>query len=172
LVCDPAIVAEVERLLAEGKLSQRAIARRLAGQISRGTIQKIAKGERRVMTGLTAAGAHRFGFHGAAERCPRCRRLFYKPLAGWPCQECRAMALASRSSRLRRRRIPASWERQSDLELRLTPEQQERRKEVRDRSVCEMPDPETPDPIEGGEADDDLLDLDDLDGPPADLSEF
>lgn len=44
---DAAIVKQVKRLLAEDKLSQRAIARRLAGRIAPTSVNRIATGKRR-----------------------------------------------------------------------------------------------------------------------------
>lgn len=77
----PGVVAEVERLLAEGRLSQRQIARRTG--ISRGSVSAIASGRRRTRvdrTGRPPGGYAR----GKPVRCPGCGALVQMPcLACW-----------------------------------------------------------------------------------------
>ena len=103
-VISPAIAEQVERLLAEGKLSQRRIALRLG--ISRGSVDAIAGGR--------WAGPARGSEDdeelpaGPAVRCPGCGGLVYPP-----CRLCRVRALQRRErarAALRRRfqRPPAS----------------------------------------------------------------
>jgi hypothetical protein len=106
----PALVAEVERLLAEGKLSQRAIAR--LTRISRGTIGCIAAGRRPDYEILAAADDEEQPA-GPPQRCPGCGGLVYMP-----CRLCRVRNLHANHPRSRlesRHAEPALWPR---LELR------------------------------------------------------
>ncbi len=88
-----AVVQEIRRLLAEGRLSQRKIAR-LTG-VSRGTISAIASGKRpdyqqlrRARQGEPLEPAE------PPERCPGCGGMVYQP-----CRYCRARSLAARLPR-------------------------------------------------------------------------
>jgi transcriptional regulator with XRE-family HTH domain len=70
-------VKEVERLLAEGNLSQRKIARLL--RVSRATVSAIAAGRRPDYEAQLAARASEFEPLGPIERCPGCGGMVYTP---------------------------------------------------------------------------------------------
>lgn len=77
----PAVVVEVRRLLAEGQLSQRQIARRTG--ISRGTVAAIASGRRRPRYPPSPTSPGGFP-RGKPVRCPGCGALVQMPcLACW-----------------------------------------------------------------------------------------
>jgi hypothetical protein len=61
---DDGLILEVIRLLEQERLSKREVSRRLAGRVSRSSIQNIAAGRYRLRT---------------AVRCPSCRTLNYGP---------------------------------------------------------------------------------------------
>jgi len=89
----PAVVQEVRRLLAKGRLSQRKIAR-LTG-ISRGTVGAIAAGKRPDHGLLGRAAKDEFAAPtGPLQRCPGCGGMVYMP-----CRLCRTRALKARSSK-------------------------------------------------------------------------
>lgn len=89
----PAVVQEVRRLLAEGKLSQRKIAG-LTG-ISRGTVGAIAAGKRPDHESLGRAAEDVFPEPaGPLQRCPGCGGMVYMP-----CRLCHARALKARASK-------------------------------------------------------------------------
>jgi hypothetical protein len=76
-------VMEINRLLKEGLLSQRQIAKRLG--VSRGTVGAIASGQRP----LVGKEPHEYNpasmnGRGQPQRCPRCGKHVYLP-----CQVCR-----------------------------------------------------------------------------------
>jgi hypothetical protein len=73
------IILEIDRLLKEGQLSQRKIARRLG--VSRGTISAIARGRRR----LHGKEPWREKRSAGPARCPACGYRVYLP-----CMICRA----------------------------------------------------------------------------------
>src|SRR6185369_2834794 len=75
-------VKEVERLLAEGRLSQRKIARLL--RVSRSTVSAIAAGRRPDYEARLAARASEFEPLGPIERCSGCGGMVYTP-----CRLCR-----------------------------------------------------------------------------------
>jgi len=77
----PAVVAEVRSLLAEGRLSQRQIARRTG--VSRGTVGAIASGRRH--RGQPPRDTPPGGYpQGKPVRCPGCGALVQMPcLACW-----------------------------------------------------------------------------------------
>lgn len=79
-------VKEVERLLAEGNLSQRKIARLL--RVSRATVSAIATGRRPDYEAQLAARASEFEPLGPIERCPCCGGMVYSP-----CRLCRVRKL-------------------------------------------------------------------------------
>lgn len=83
-------VLEVRRLLDEGKLSRRKIAR-LTG-VSRGTVNAIANGERGLFGATAADAADRLTPQRTtiASRCPGCGGLVYLPCVY--CQAQRYMA--------------------------------------------------------------------------------
>lgn len=66
----PTVVGEIERLLGEGQLSQRAIARRLG--VSRGIVQLIAHGRRRLRREPAEPAPVSYGTKRGWERCPEC----------------------------------------------------------------------------------------------------
>src|SRR5262245_33982284 len=72
------VVEEIQRLLDEGKLSQRKIAARLG--VSRGTVGAIANGQRGLYGREPGPdAAHPLAPLGPPERCPRCGFLVYMP---------------------------------------------------------------------------------------------
>jgi len=75
----PSIVKEIRRLLADGKLSQRKIARRM--RVSRGTVVAIASGKRPDYQPVPQAGedTHRDPPDGPLKRCPECGGMVYMP---------------------------------------------------------------------------------------------
>ena len=90
-----ALVLEIRRLLDEGQLSQRTIARKLG--VSRGSVANIASGRRR----LHGAGEDREAIGveppSTASRCRGCGGLVYEP-----CLLCRAREYHRRVEELRR----------------------------------------------------------------------
>lgn len=90
----PSVVQEVRRLLAEGELSQRRIAR-MTG-ISRGTVGAIAAGRRPDYQSLRCAADDEFPQPtGPPQRCPGCGGMVYMP-----CRLCRTRALQAGASKL------------------------------------------------------------------------
>jgi hypothetical protein len=83
------LIAEIRRLLGEGKLSQRKIARTL--RVSRGVVNAVAAGRR---PDLGWPGRED---PGLPKRCPTCGGMVYLP-----CQLCRIRALAAVATRRRR----------------------------------------------------------------------
>jgi len=91
-----AVVDEIERLLHEGGLSQRKIARRVG--VSRGTVNAIARGQRPDYRALRRERANDFvAPTGPVARCPTCGARVQMP-----CLACRVRAI--RESRRRSRR--------------------------------------------------------------------
>ena len=85
-----AMVDEIRHLLAERRLSQRTIARRLG--VSRGTVNAIALGRRAVTSYREAASREDFPPPaGPPRRCPGCGGLVQMP-----CLLCRVRALKRR----------------------------------------------------------------------------
>lgn len=85
------VVQEVKRLLAEGRLSQRKIARR-AG-LSRGSVGLIAQGKRPDYQPRRDMEEELSGPVGPPERCPSCGALVYLP-----CRLCRLKELLAKST--------------------------------------------------------------------------
>jgi hypothetical protein len=86
------VVDDVRRMLREGSLSQREIARKL--HISRGTVNAIALGRRRDQTDRPAIADHGFRHpDGEAVRCVSCGAL-----AQMPCLACYLRARGERRS--------------------------------------------------------------------------
>lgn len=112
----PALVAEVRRLLAEGKLSQRAIARRLG--VSRGSVHAIARGKR--PDRQPAEPLEEIRWEGPPARCPGCGGMVFLP--------CRACTTRQAAARRPRARWPDGDE---PLGLQLTEEHRRRYEEVR-----------------------------------------
>ncbi|MFZ5832477.1 MAG: hypothetical protein ACOY3P_20515 [Planctomycetota bacterium] len=73
----PAVVAEIRRLLAEDRLSQRAIARQMG--ISRGTIAAIASGRRVDRVPRPGSDDELLAPQGPPARCPECGGMVYLP---------------------------------------------------------------------------------------------
>ena len=82
----PAIVAEIRRLLGEGRLSQRAIARHLG--VSRGIVHAIANGKRRERVAPGRLPPRLLVDEGPWERCPGCGGIVQMP-----CLLCRMRAM-------------------------------------------------------------------------------
>ena len=81
---------EIADLIQAGH-SQRQLAKQFA--VSRHTIGQIASGQwfanqRQRQRQAEQRQAKRIGL-GESGRCPRCRRMMYQPLDGWPCLACR-----------------------------------------------------------------------------------
>jgi hypothetical protein len=116
------LVEEVRRLLAEGKWSQRKIAKQLG--ISRGTIGAIAQGKRAVGRPQPQEGDEEWHAEGPPERCPCCGQLVYPP-----CRLCRIRAVLAKASRPRLPEMELPLE--ASLRLDLNPEHQARYEEIR-----------------------------------------
>ena len=108
----PSVVQEVKRLLAEGNLSQRKIAR-MTG-ISRGTVGAIAGGKRQDYVALPrAAGDDPAQPTGPPQRCPGCGGMVYMP-----CRLCQARALKAQAPKPPAPLWPVQLEVPLGLELR------------------------------------------------------
>ncbi|MAT68487.1 MAG: hypothetical protein CMJ58_03090 [Planctomycetaceae bacterium] len=87
------VVEEICRLLAEGELSQRAIAKRLS--VSRGVIGAIASGKRGIYGRETPRAADPTDWDGQPpQRCPTCGGM-----VRMPCLLCEARAYRRRQRR-------------------------------------------------------------------------
>ncbi len=86
-------VVEIERLLAEGRLSQRKISR-LVG-VSRGVISAIAHGTRPDYTARRLAPSEGDSPRGDIQRCPTCGGRVYMP-----CRLCRVRQMKEHESAL------------------------------------------------------------------------
>jgi len=89
------VVLEIRRLLDEGRLSQRAIARKLG--VSRGTVGAIAQGKRGLHGRESADPSAADYTSQLPSRCRQCGGWVYKP-----CLLCSARAARDRYRRLRR----------------------------------------------------------------------
>ena len=117
-------VNEIKRLLAEGRLSQRKIAR-MTG-VSRGTVGAIANGRRCDRPRLPVDGDDEGEPTGPPERCPKCGAMVYPP-----CRLCRLREVVAR------RRFPLRPERPLGLlELELSDEHRRRYENVRARCLA------------------------------------
>jgi len=125
----PELVAEVKRLIAHGRLSQRAIARETG--VSRGTVGNIYHGRRpdypirrgdREEDLVNPLG-------GPRARCPDCGADVVMP-----CQACRARAYAERRRR-RGLKPPPLKPAENDFGAQLTPAERERLEEVRRQNI-------------------------------------
>jgi len=106
----PAVVDEIKRLLDHGSLSQRKIARRLG--VSRGTVNAIALGKRRVRPARSGSDPDDFvPPSGPLVRCPICGGLVKAP-----CLACRVRARKERG-RLPLSRSTADRYRRGELRL-------------------------------------------------------
>jgi transcriptional regulator with XRE-family HTH domain len=117
----PALVAEVKRLLAEGKLSQRKIARQTG--VSRGSVALIAQGKRPDYP--PRRDEEELFPVGPPARCPTCGAMVYPP-----CRLCRLRELQAQAKTPPRLRL-------SDFDVRvglqLNDEHRARYEEVRRR---------------------------------------
>jgi transcriptional regulator with XRE-family HTH domain len=123
----PQIVDEVRRLLAEGRLSQRQIAR--ATGVSRGTVGAIASGRRPDYHNLRPAlDEDLLQPTGPPQRCPGCGGMVYLP-----CRLCRVRRLKAETSQ---RPFPPQPPRTEEpLALNLKEEHRLRYEEVRARRM-------------------------------------
>ena len=116
----PSVVDEIKRLLAEGKFSQRRIAR--ITSVSRGTVGAIASGKRRdCETRARDPGLEQEEPTGPPRRCPGCGGLVYLP-----CRLCHVRKLVGEA---RIARPPARGE--ASLQLDLSGDQRARYERVR-----------------------------------------
>ena len=115
----PSAVQEIRRLLAEGKLSYRKIAK-VAG-VSRGSVSLIASGKRPDYKPRKELAEEVPS--GPPERCPSCGALVYMP-----CRLCRLRAFLARLKRLFARRSAGPPE---PIVLELNEEHRARYEEVR-----------------------------------------
>lgn len=122
----PSVVDEIRRLLAEGKYSQRRIAR-IAG-VSRGTVGAIASGKRRDYA-TRARDLEPEGPTGPPRRCPGCGGLVYLP-----CRLCHVRKLVGEA---RIARPPSRGE--TSLELDLSGDHRARYERVRLRRTGTAP---------------------------------
>ena len=106
----PYLIAEVRRLLAEGKLSRRRIACTVG--VSRGAVQDIAL-RRRPGYDLQAEPAEDIEPTGPPLRCPGCGGMVYLP-----CRLCEARR-AARRGRLHPQRLPENASGAEPLSLEL-----------------------------------------------------
>ena len=101
-----AVVDEIERLLHEGGLSQRKIARRV--RVSRGTVNAIARGQRPDYRALRRERADDFvAPTGPVARCPTCGARVQMP-----CLACRVRAIQE-SRRRSQRQSPVDRRREA-----------------------------------------------------------
>jgi len=121
----PALVAEVRRLLAEGRLSYRKIAK-LSG-VSRGTIGAIATGRRPDYPPPRAGEEESLEPSGPPERCPECGGMVYMP-----CRLC-SMRGATAAERIRPAIPDAEVEELPSLDLKQ--EHRQRYEQVRARLI-------------------------------------
>jgi hypothetical protein len=106
----PYLIAEVRRLLAEGKLSRRRIARSVG--VSRGAVQDIAL-RKRPGYDLPAESAEDIEPAAPPVRCPGCGGMVYLP-----CRLCEARCAAQRR-RLHPQRLPENATGAEPLSLEL-----------------------------------------------------
>ena len=119
----PSVVHEVRRLLAEGRLSQRKIAK-IAG-VSRGTVGTIAAGRRPDYESLRRNRRDQLPeLLGPLQRCPGCGGMAYMP-----CRACHTRSVAARSPKPRI--VHVLMQLDQPLGLDLTEEHQKRYEEVR-----------------------------------------
>jgi len=113
----PAAIEEIQRLLAEGDLSQRKIAKVM--KVSRGTVAAVASGKRRPYYPRPEDSDEQF--MGPVRRCPGCGGM-----ATMPCRACRIRELKAQSSKRGQ-----SDARNEPLRLDLAEEHQTRYEEIR-----------------------------------------
>jgi len=118
----PSVVEQIKRLLAEGHLSQRKIAK-MTG-VSRGTVGAIASGKRRDLSTSRARREDELEApSGPPRRCPQCGARVYLP-----CRLCHVRRLMAESRLPRRPDRP-----DGPLELELTDRHRARYEQVRAR---------------------------------------
>lgn len=120
----PVMVQEVKRLLAEGNLSARKIARTVG--VSRGTVAAIAHGTRPDYEALRRDREPEEEPLGPLARCPGCGGLVHVP--------CRLCRTRTRMARSRQRRLLGPEE---PMQLDLRDEHRTRYEEVRARRIRE-----------------------------------
>lgn len=149
----PNVVKEVRRLLAEGKLSQREIAR--INRISRGTVGAIASGKRPDHENQRPAGDEEGlpGPDGPPRRCPDCGVMVYLP-----CRACQIRRQKASSSKppLPRRLTPLD----EPLGLDLTGQYRERYEQIRLQRLSAESESDPPEPYDPTEFDDEECELD------------
>jgi len=124
-------IAEIRRLLAEGNLSHRKIARRMG--VSRGTVHTVAVGRPRRIAPPRDERQPVDRHSGPPKRCPECGGLVYLP-----CQLCKARRI--------RDDAPAGASdapvdaADVDLDLQLTGRQRKRYEKLRARRMAAEPD--------------------------------
>ena len=136
----PRVVQEVRRLLAEGKLSQRAIAK--VTRVSRGTVSAIATGKRPDYETLRSARLEEESPQAAGppQRCPGCGGMVYMP-----CRACETREVAATSGR--RYALRPLTQRDEPLELDLIDEHRACYEEVRLQRIARAE--SAADPIDG-----------------------
>ena len=125
----PETIAEIRRLLAEKRHSQREIARRTG--VCRGSVGSIASGRRR--DGDDPMGSREDEFpvpSGPPARCPGCGAMVYLP-----CVLCRVQSKRRKGPRVIEQAATRGLEESPDLNLR--PEHHARYEEVRRRRESE-----------------------------------
>lgn len=105
---EPSVVEEVRRLLAEGKLSQRKIAKHLG--ISRATVGAIASGKRPDYQPRPREEDDPFQITGPPRRCPGCGGVVYLP-----CRLCYVREMKRKEKQQARRRAIMSAGRIEEL---------------------------------------------------------
>ena len=105
---EPSVVEEVRRLLAEGKLSQRKIARHIG--ISRATVGAIASGKRPDYTPRPRSEDDLYQPSGPPARCPGCGGVVYLP-----CRLCHVRETKRKEEQQARRRALMSSGRIEEL---------------------------------------------------------
>ena len=117
----PTVIEEIQRLLAEGGLSQRKIAKVM--MVSRGTVTAVASGKRRPYYPRPEDSDEQF--MGPVRRCPGCGGM-----ATMPCRACRIRELKAQSSKR-----DQSDTRNEPLRLDLAEEHQTRYEEIRQQRM-------------------------------------
>jgi transcriptional regulator with XRE-family HTH domain len=123
-VLAPCLIEEVRRLLAEGKLSQRKIAR--ATGVSRGVVDAIAAGKRPDYEGQRPRFDEACEPAGPPARCPECGGKVYLP-----CRLCEARRAAASSPPR-----PPRTSKNGPLVLDLKEEHRRRYEQVRARRIA------------------------------------
>ena len=146
------VVDEVRRLLAEGKLSQRKVAKVLG--ISRGTVGVIASGRRPDYEALRRARAEKEATPpaGLPRRCPGCGGM-----VAMPCIACSTLATGKVPGFLT---LHNRLSYDEPLRINLRPEHRKRYEEVRAARLAAESEAEPPEVADTTDSDDDDLVLD------------